>query len=219
MPEKDKAKKSPKALMVPKTAISQNDDKSTRRYIFYMIALMLLIAIGGGYLIYTLSKAYILQSNMNKAQDKTIALLEQKKVDLTKLKPNYEKITAKGSSGKSDADLILQAMPADEGYKQLIAMIEKMGLEAGVEIPSVNKSGGGAGLAGITPYNISISINGTFAQVMDFIKKTENSSRVMDFVTLSFNGSTRAGQIQSSATFTVYWERPASILPSEQELQ
>jgi hypothetical protein len=219
MPEKVKIKKSSKGLLVPKTAISQNDDKSTKRYLFYMIVTMIFIAVGGGYLIYILAKAYILQSNLNKAQDKTIGLLEQKKEDLAKLRPNYEKIIAKGANGKSDADLILEAMPADEGYKQLIAMIEKMGLEAGVEIPSVNKSGGGAGLAGISPYTISISMNGTFAQVMDFIKKTENSSRVMDFVTLSFNGSTKGGQIQSSATFTVYWEKPASILPSEQELQ
>lgn len=221
MPDKNTSNKTKKAMKVPKTDISQNDDKSTRRFVFYMIAVIVLLVIAGGYLIYWLGKAYVLQSNKNKAQDKTIGLLEQKKQDLIELKPNYDKIIAKGANGKSDADLIYIAMPEDEGYKQLIAMIERMGQEAGVVIPGVNKSSGAAsaGSAGPVPYNISISMTGTFAQVMDFIKKTENSSRVMDFTTLTFSGSSKGGPVSASASFTVYWQGPASIAPTEKELE
>jgi len=222
MPEKD-TKQAKKQLKVPKTDISLYDDKSTRRYVFYMIVAMVLIVIGGGIAIYQLGKAYLYQSNKNKAQAKTISLLEEKKQNLQELKPNYEAITAKGAGGKSDAELILSAMPADEGYKQLIAMIERMGQEAGVQIPGVTKSAttasSSSGNGDVNPYQISISMTGTFAQVMDFIKKTENSSRVMNFTTLSFNGSTKGGEIQASASFTVYWEKPANIAPTEKELE
>jgi Tfp pilus assembly protein PilO len=219
MPDKNTTNKSKKALKVPKTDISQNDDKSTRRFVFYMIVLIVLLVGAGGYLIYWLGKAYVLQSNKNKAQDKTIGLLEQKNQDLIELEPNYEKITAKGANGKSDADLINIAMPEDEGYKQLIAMIERMGQEAGVVIPGVNKSSATAAGVGPVPYSISISMTGTFAQVMDFIKKTENSSRVMDFTTLTFSGSSKGGPVSASASFTVYWQGPASIAPTEKELE
>jgi Tfp pilus assembly protein PilO len=224
MPEKNLRPSAKSKLKAPNTELSQYDDKSTSRYLFYMIAAMVVIVIAGGIAIYQLGRQYVTQSNKNKALAKTIGLLEQKKTDLAALKPNYEAITEKGPNGKSDADLILNAMPADEGYKQLIAMIERMGQEAGVQIPGVQKSTSGTAIAsggtsGATPYQISISMTGTFAQVMDFISKTENSSRVMDFSTLSFTGSTRGGTVQASATFTVFWQKPADIAPTEQELQ
>lgn len=224
MPEKKTQLDLKKGHKTPGTEVSQNDDKSTSRYVFYMIAAMAVTVIVGAVVIYNLGRDYVLQTNKNKGQDKTIQLLEQKKKDLEELKPNYEAITQPGDKGKSDADLILNAMPADEGYKQLIAMIEKMGNESGVNIPSISKSttteaSQARGSAAATPYQISISMEGTFAEVIEFIKKTEKSSRVMNFVSLSFNGPTSGGSIQSSATFTVYWQKPADIAPTQKELE
>lgn len=224
MPEKEKIQSAKnKAIQSPNTYLSQNDDKATKRYVFYMIVAMVLIAIIGGFAIYQLAGAYVSQTNKNKAQDLTIRLLEQKKDNLEKLRPNYEAIKAKGLSGKSDADLILNAMPADEGFKQLIAMIERMGQESGLQIPSVTKSSAvtipTTSVNGALPYQVSVTMSGTFAQVLEFIKKTEDSSRVMDFVSLNVNGSTKSGPIQATATFTVFWQKTADINPTQKELE
>ena len=109
MPEKD-TKQAKKQLKVPKTDMSLYDDKSTRRYVFYMIVAMVLIVIGGGIAIYQLGKAYLYQSNKNKAQAKTISLLEEKKQNLQELKPNYEAITAKGAGGKDPVRLVFKML-------------------------------------------------------------------------------------------------------------
>ena len=104
-------------------------------------------------------------------------------------------------------------------------MIEKMGQQSGVLIPSVSRSGAASAAAAADqtvaalPYQVSISIGGTYAQVQDFIKKTENSARVMDFVTLNIAGSTKSGPVTASATFTVYYQLPANINPTEKGLE
>ncbi|MSR89611.1 hypothetical protein EXS53_01630 [Patescibacteria group bacterium] len=226
MPDKPKPTSPKKALVVPKTDVSQDDDKSTRRFVYYMIALIVLIIIAGGALIYWLAGNFVTQTNKNKAQDKTIGLLEQKKRDLAELQPNYDKITAPGPNGKSQSASILSAQPENEAYKDLIAMVERMGQDSGVKIPSISKGSAAATTttttdptSAVIPYQISVSINGTFAQVEDFIKKTENSARVMDFVTLSIGGSTKSGPVTTSATFTVYYQPPADISSTQKELE
>ncbi|MEI6581781.1 MAG: hypothetical protein WCN86_02815 [bacterium] len=225
MPDKTQQPLAKKPLVVPNTDISEDNDKSTRRFVYYMIALIALIVIAGGVLVYWLAGNFVTQTNKNKAQDKTIGLLEQKKLDLSKLQPNYEAIIAPVNNGRSQKDVILSAQPDNDGYKELIAMIEKMGQQSGVLIPSVSRSVAASPTASAgqttaaTPYQVSVSIDGTFAQVQDFIKKTENSARVMDFVTLSISGSTKSGPVTASATFTVYYQLPANINPTEKGLE
>lgn len=223
MPDNAKQSSAKKPLVVPKTDVSQDNDKSTRSFVYYMIALIALIVIAGGVLVYWLAGNFVTQTNKNKAQDKTIALLEQKKRDLAELAPNYDAIVAPTANGKSQKDAILSALPDNDGFKELIAMIEKMGQQSGVLIPSVSRSGAASTTAdtlqAALPYQVSISIGGTFAQVQDFIKKTENSARVMDFVTLNIGGSTKSGPVTASATFTVYYQLPANINPTEKELE
>jgi len=225
MPDKTQQPLAKKPLVVPNTDVSEDNDKSTRRFVYYMIALIALIVIAGGVLVYWLAGNFVTQTNKNKAQDKTIGLLEQKKLDLSKLQPNYEAIIAPVNNGRSQKDVILSAQPDNDGYKELIAMIEKMGQQSGVLIPSVSRSVAASPTASAgqttaaTPYQVSVSIDGTFAQVQDFIKKTENSARVMDFVTLSISGSTKSGPVTASATFTVYYQLPANINPTEKGLE
>lgn len=225
MPDNAKQSSAKKPLLVPKTDVSQDNDKSTRRFVYYMIALIALIVIAGGVLVYWLGGKFVTQTNKNKAQDKTIGLLEQKKRDLAELLPNYDAIIAPTANGRSQKDAILSAQPDNDGYKELIAMIEKMGQQSGVLIPSVSRSGAATATTTTTqasaalPYQISVTIDGTFAQVQDFIKKTENSARVMDFVTLNIAGSTKSGLVTASATFTVYYQLPANINPTEKGLE
>lgn len=78
MPDKPQQPSAKKPLVIPKTDVSQDNDKSTRRFVYYMIALIALIVIAGGVLVYWLAGNFVTQTNKNKAQDKTIALLEQK---------------------------------------------------------------------------------------------------------------------------------------------
>jgi len=216
-----KTAKSKKKIDVPKTDVSLHDDKSTRRFVFWMIVLMVLILIAGGAVLYWQIGEYVKQSNKNKSQDITIGLLEKKKKDIELLKPNYDKLITKDSNGKSDADLILSAMPRDLGYSELIAMLEKMGAESGVKISTISKSGEGQQVAAPNPssYETTVSMEGEFSNIQEFLLKTENSARVLDFVSMNLSGSTKSGRVTSSTTLKAYYQTPADISPTEQELK
>jgi len=226
MPEPTKQpttnKKSPS---IPQTDVSLGDDKSTRNFVYAMIGLTLIMLIAGGSLLYWLIGGYVYQSNKNKAQDETISLLEKKKQDLAQLKPNYEAVKAVGSNNKSEADLILNAMPTDEGFRQFIGMIENMSQKANVKVSSLTKPSSAAAAlnsgvalpAGVQSSQVSIPIEGSYDNVIAFLKETENSSRVMDFVSMSIGNI--SGNLSVTPTFNIYWQAPANIESTQKELQ
>lgn len=216
-----KTAKHKKKIDVPKTDVSLHDDKSTRRFVFWMITLIVVIILAGGAVLYWLIGEYVQQSNKNKSQDITIGLLEKKKKDIELLKPNYDKIISKDSSGKSDADLIFSAMPRDLGYSELIAMFEKMGAESGVKISTISKSGEGEQVTVPSPssYETTVSMEGEFSNIQEFLLKTENSARILDFVSMNLSGSTRSGRVTSSTTFKAYYQTPVDISPTEEGLK
>lgn len=226
MQDKKVEKASKKSAITPSTDVSKLESMGTQRFVFLMIGISVLAIVVGGALLYWLVGRYVDQSNKNKAQDETIKLLEQKKVDLAALQPNYDKITSPGQNGKSDGDLILDAMPVDDGFKQLISTIEVMASESGVELSNVTKSAAAAQTtttspvpAGTNSYEVSVAVRGSFNNILDFLRKTEQSSRVMNFVSMSIDGSTSAPSIESSIIFTVYYKGPASIAPTQKELK
>lgn len=222
----DKIKKTSKkpALSVPSTDLSQKDDRYTKQFIFYCIVACVVIVLAGGGLLYWLVGRYINQSNKNKAQDKTISLLQKKKTDLEALKPNYEKITASNGGQKSDADYILDAMPTDDGFKQLITIIERIGEESGAKVSSTTKDSGGAAVSSAaasnaSAYKVTVSLQGDFNNILEFLRRTEKSSRVMNFVSMSLSGSTSSGDVTATITFSVYYKGPADIAPKTKELK
>ena len=218
-----------KSAPIPQTDTSLGDDKATRNFVFAMVALTLLMLIAGGATLYWLIGRYVYQTNQNKAQDETIELLENKKKDIAALKPNFDAIKAPGAGGKSEADLILNAMPTDEGFRQFVGMIENMAQKSNVRVSSLSKPGGGAGgtaaalnsavalPSGVQSSQVSVPVEGSFDNVIAFLKATENSSRVMDFVSMSIGSTT--GNISVSPTFKIYWQAPANIQPTQRELQ
>lgn len=215
------AAKNKKKPSVPKTDVSLHDDKSTRRFVFWMVALMVVIVLAGGAVLYWLIGEYVHQSNKNKSQDITIGLLEKKKKDLELLKPNYAKVIAGSGEGRSEADLILSAMPNDLGYSELIAMLENMGAESGIKISTISKSGEAKVAEAPSPssYETTVNMEGEFSKILDFIRKTENSARVLDFVSMDLAGSTKSGSVTSSSTFRAYYQTPANISPTEEDLK
>lgn len=226
---RDKLKKDP-AKTAPKTDRSEDDDRSTKKFVMGMIALIILSVLGGGAVLLWLTGQFIEQSNKNKSQDITIGLLEKKKQALESLKPNYEKINAKDANNKSDASLILNAMPDNQAYDQLIAMIERMGGESGGRVTAiaseVGKSSGtsagtgaGIGAGGADSYNITVSYDGSYEQTLEFLRKTEKSARVMDFVSMSLGGGIGEAKISPSIILKVYYQGPASIAPTQEPLQ
>ncbi|MEI6169845.1 MAG: hypothetical protein WCP56_02495 [Candidatus Saccharibacteria bacterium] len=233
MPEaKNNQPQNKKSAPVPQTDASLGDDKATRNFVFAMIAATIVIVIAGGIVLYWLIGNYIKQSNKNKAQDQTITLLEKKKQDIAALKPNYDAIKAPGANGKSQADSILNAMPIDEGFRQFVGMIENMSQKANVKVASLSKpsaaAGGsapaagtattGAALAsGVQSSQVSIPVEGSYDNVIAFLKETENSSRVMDFVSMSI--SNIKGNVSVSPTFKIYWQAAANIEPTTEDLK
>jgi hypothetical protein len=206
--------KNSKKIAVPTTDTSMEENASTNKFVFIMIGVIALSVIVGGVALYYLIGQYVKQSNKNKAQDITIGLMEKKQSDIEKLKPNYATITAPGANGKSDADLILIAMPIDEAYDSLIAMLENMAQQSNVKLLTISKTADSAGAE--NSYNISLSLSGSFNQILDFLSKTENSARVFDFVSMNIGGSTNSNaNVTVSADFKTYFNPPANIAPKE----
>ena len=217
-----------KSAPIPQTDTSLGDDKATRNFVFAMVALTLLMLIVGGATLYWLIGRYVYQTNQNKAQDETIELLENKKKDIAALKPNFDAIKAPGAGGKSEADLILNAMPTDEGFRQFVGMIENMAQKSNVRVSSLSKPGATAGATaslnsgvalpgGVQSSQVSVPIEGSYENVLAFLRETENSARVMDFVSMNIGSTT--GNISVSPTFKIYWQAPANIQPTQRELQ
>lgn len=221
MPDKSSKQAKSQKPTVPKTDVSQHDDKSTRRFVFWMVAIIVVIILVGGAILYWLIGQYVNQSNKNKSQDITIGLLEKKEKDIQLLKPNYEKIIASSDNGKSDADRILSAMPKDQGYSELIAMLENMGAQSGIKISTISKAGEGEVAQSPSPssYETTVSMESDFNKILDFLRKTENSARVLDFSSMTLSGSTKSGQVSSTVTFKAYYQTPADINPTTKDLQ
>lgn len=216
-----------KEIEVPKTDTSLAEDKSTRRFVFWMIAATVLVVLVGGGIIYWQVGLYVQQSNKNKAQDIEIGDLNTKIKNLDLLKPNYEKIIANNGSGSSDADLILRALPVGKGYDELVAMIEKMAQGSGVKVTSVTQTeategqptGNGDNTTTPIPYSFTVTLEGGYASILDFLKKTENSARVINFSSMNITGNSNNGVNQASITMQTYYQPQANINPKMEPLQ
>lgn len=217
--------KSKTKVEVPKTDVSKATDVATRNYLIISGAVVFMIALLGIFSIYWLGGKYVNQSNLNKAQDQLISSLVKKQKDLQALKPNFDAINAKGANGISDAELILRAVPTTQDYESLIAILEQMGKESGVKVTNItqqataqnsqtqqdsqSKANSEVKTAGATPFVFTVNVEGTYTAILDFLKKTENSARVVNFNSMDINGST--GNITANLTMTTYFKPDANI--------
>ncbi len=209
---------------VPTTEVSMEQDKSTRNYLITVILIIFIVVLAGGIAIYWLWGSFTLQTYKNKAQDQTIGLLEQKKKDLVLLKPNYDKLISPGFEGKSTQDQILIAVPTNDAFAELLAMVERMGNESNVKITSISRGGtptvaSEAVTEGVSSYSIAIAMEGTRETVQAFLAKTEDSARVLDFISISYGDDTREQKITATTSFTVYFQGPANINSTTEELR
>jgi len=133
------------------------------------------------------------------------------------LKPNYDAITANNSKGVSDSTLILQALPTTPDYEGLIAILEKMGQNTGVKVSSISQtasassaSSTGTAKGGSKEMQFTLSVEGSYGAIVDFLKQTESSSRVINFNSMSLSGGS-GSPLTASLTMTTYYKTPANI--------
>lgn len=209
-------------IEVPKTEQSQTENREYKRYMLISALVIAALVLVGGFLIYWLASKYTHQSNLNKAQDMLLSSLTKKQKDLEELKPNLEVITKPGANGVSDADLILRAVPTTQNFESLIAILEKMGAESGVKVTNVsqtqtnsanlatgtNQNAQGSG-SQATPFTFTVNVEGSYNGILEFLKKTESSARVINFNNMSINGST--GNITANLTMTTFFKPDANI--------
>ncbi len=222
----DSIKKTPAPkITVPKTDKSQADNKELQKYMLISGIIIASIVIVGGVLIYWLASKYTYQSNLNKAQDQLINSLTQKQKDLQALKPNLAAITAVGANGISDAELILRAVPTTQNFEGLIAILERMGAESGVKVTNISQSNSTGAISSsansvtntnaqgsgsqATPFVFTVNVEGSYPSIIEFLKKTEKSARVINFNNMSINGNT--GNITANLTMTTFYKPPANI--------
>lgn len=223
MTDKTIKTKSKPEKVVLQTESSEKEELKTRNYIIILIVVMVLIVLAGGFLIYFLATRYSHEANKLKAQDEQIVLLEKKQKDLEELKPNYEAIIAPGPNGVSDAQLILNALPITSDFKGLIAMLEKIGQQSGVKIINASSSeqedsGAKDESSKAQTLGFNVEVEGSYQGLVDFLKKTEQSSRVINFASMTLVSN--PGQpIQATLTMNTYWQPEADISPTTRPLQ
>jgi Tfp pilus assembly protein PilO len=211
-----KPKKKPE---VPKTEISQSQDKSARNYIILMCVIIGLIVVAGGYIIYRLAMQFAYISNVNRAQDMLISALNTKQQNLDILKTKYDTIAQKGANGVSEANLILSAMPVSVAYDNLIATLEAMGQQSGVQVTSVtlsdsqSQSGEANSVSSQTtgiPVSFTVNVEGSYSAIIAFLQKTQQSARVINFNSMTITGSS-GSSLTANITMTTYYQPEANI--------
>ena len=224
--------KTSKKVVVPNTDVSLAQNTSTRNYLAIVGVICAIAILAGGYAAYMLAMQYTKQSNQNKAQDQLIASLETKQQNLKELKPNYDAITTAPAGGRADSTLILNALPVTQDYENLLAILEKIGRDSGVKLSTVSQTTAAtavpaavdaaaapaaAAISAPLPFAFSVNIEGSYAAVLDFLKKTENSSRVINFNSMTLGGT--SPNISATLTMTTYYKPPANIKSTEVPLK
>lgn len=209
-----------KTVEVPKTEISQAQDKSARNYIILMFVIIGVIVVVGGYIIYRLATQFTYISNLNRAQDMLISALNTKQQNLTSLEPNYAAITAKDANGISTASRILSAMPITQAYDNLIATMEAIGQQSGVKVTSVSlddksaTANTGSNSSNNTqsgiPFTFTVNVEGSYSSIITFLQKTQQSARVINFNSMTVTGS-NGGDLTASITMTTFYQPEANI--------
>lgn len=226
MPDSAKPKPTISSLKPPSTDESAKQAATNQHSLWLLGSLVAAIVLVGGWLGYQLATRYILEANKIKAQDILINALVQKQQALDQLRPNYDAITAKQGNGVSDADLILRALPLDADYKNLIAILEKIGQESGVQVTSVTQTGGGnladsqtTASPGSTPqpFSFTVGLQGSYPAILQFLQKTEQSSRVMNFSSMTLSGGS-GGNVQANITMSTDFQGPADISSTKRPL-
>lgn len=62
---------------------------------------------------------------------------------------------------------------------------------------------------GATPYVFIVKLEGSYNSILDFLNKTENSARVINFNSMDIDGNTN--NITTSLTMTTYFKPDANI--------
>jgi len=219
--EKQTTPKPSKKVEVPRTEVSLAQDTSNKNYLIVVGLIVGAIVLVGGYIIYRLAGQYVYQSNLNKAQDQLINSLVTKQNKFQELKTNYDAIKSPGANGVSEATFILKAVPTTKDYENLIAILEKIGQDSGVKVTNVSQGGAAGETAAIdgtaadasgnsaTAFPFTVNVEGSYAAILDFLKKTEKSARVINFNSMSLNGNT--GNITTNLTMTTYFKPDANI--------
>lgn len=226
MEDKDKKKKITKPkLEVPETEISKVEAKKTRNYLIIMVVIAILVVIIGGYFIYQMVQTNIKLGREIKSQDITIGKYNQVLDNLKELKPNYEKIKQTSTGGISDADRILRALPITSDVKNLLGMMQNIGKQSGVEVLSITPqesssipSEAPAGKQAEPQQLIyTTTITGSYPQIIQFLKNTEKSARVMNVRSMDISGDNEKLRVQ--LTMITYYQAQANINSTKEPLK
>lgn len=223
-------------LSIPNTQISLEDSQTTTNYIVITSIIIGAIILVGGYFIYNLTNNFLESSNRLKALDKQKSLLETKKNNLETLNNGDFKVIQNKRDGKtSDADLIMRALPYTEDQKNLYAMLEAMTKEAHISLLEISQTDQSASSSSASvvpaptpnrdgvvkqlpkPVYFTVTIQGPYVALLDFLANTEKSSRVINFRKMKLDGSST--MLKAQIDFVSYYQDKADISDHQEDLK
>lgn len=224
-------------LSIPNTPISLEDSQTTTNYIVITSIIIGAIVLIGGYFIYNLTNSFLDSSNRLKALDRQKGLLDTKKNALETLSNGAFKVIQDKRDGKtSDADLIMRALPYTEDQKNLYAMLEAMTKEAHVSLVEISQTAQSSSTSSASaqpappapdsngivkqqpkPVYFTVTIQGPYVALLDFLANTEKSSRVINFRKMKLEGS--SAMVKAQIDFASYYQGKADISDHQEDLK
>jgi hypothetical protein len=139
--------------------------------------------------------------------------------------------------------LIMNALPINSDFPQLVSIAESMGAAAGVQVKSVSPSAIGSDAATATPvatapagqsdthtaasgapaagqvssYSFSISVTGPYVRILDMLKNIETSARPFKIGAVTFRGS--SDSLSADIQITTYYQGAANIDDTTEAVQ
>jgi len=128
---------------------------------------------------------------------------EKKLNETQSLREKLADLEKKYNGMASEADKVAEAVPAEQDISGLLVQVEELASRNGLILQDVNfsvveakKNQSPAAIAaaakaatppGIKILTVSLSLNGTYPSLKNFVKSIENNLRIMDILTIDFS--------------------------------
>lgn len=151
--------------------------------------------------------------NTQELNNKRIEMGELKKKigDLRELKSNWDEL------GETDRAKILVAMPTDSDGPHLLAVLEAVGAQNGVQVMTVLPGETAVAPDGSTQSSVStettgpapsvpvaVTVRGSYGSVLNFLKGVEQAPRLMDVTGVTFSGL--GDPLQATVSLKAYYQ-------------
>lgn len=198
-----------------KSSVLAKKELSNNNYIAAVVVITLLIVVICGLVGKGLISSLILNTKVVAGEYTANKDMDNKLENIPQLIDNYNKLGYK-------KDLIAQSLPNTPDFPQLVTLMQGVSTASAVKMKSIapdasGTTGGAAAADSASPYIFSVSIVGSYPQVVEFFKNLELSSRPMRVQNVQLSGED--SNLTAEVTLQTYYQGKADISDKEEAVK